>query len=116
MFGDTLVMAVRQLLVRKPWAIAGPILALTGGHGPFKEHLAGRVEIDPRLLRFRENVVGFLETQKRQGRRLVLATTAPAAIAKGVAGYLGLFDVLIASDAVRNAKAYLFGHVTPDTF
>jgi 4-hydroxybenzoate polyprenyltransferase len=53
---------------------------------------------------FNTDVLEYVHREKRLGRRIVLATAAPAKVAQAVATHLGLFDDVIASDGTRNVK------------
>ena len=55
-------------------------------------------------LPYNEPLLNYLSEQKRAGRRLYLATAANRAIADRVAGHLGLFERVIASEDTVNAK------------
>ena len=62
------------------------------------------ITLDARRLPYREPVLRFLQEQKMAGRRLILVTAANRVIAQSVAGHLGLFDAVLASDERRNMK------------
>ncbi len=75
---------------------------LLEGKAAFKHRVAAAAQIDVASLPYRQDLVDWLKTQRAAGRRLVLATAADAAIAGEIAGHLGLFDEVIASDGTRN--------------
>jgi len=58
--------------------------------------------LDPGLLPYRSKFVQYLQEQRAQGRCLVLATASDQRIAKEVAGHLGIFDAVLASDGNTN--------------
>jgi phosphoserine phosphatase len=101
---DTLVECLRILVREKPWL--SPLLPfyLLRGRAVFKDCLAQRVTFAPEQLPYRWQVVEFLQEEHARGRRLILATAAHRQIAEAVAGYIGIFDAVIASDCVYNQK------------
>lgn len=102
--GDTLYLAVAQLARERPWAILFLPFALLRGRARLKRAVSDRVRLDPARLPYRASVLGFLREERARGRRLLLATAADHRIAGAVATHLGLFDGVIASEGVRNAK------------
>jgi len=102
--GDTLWVSVRQLVARRPWwLLLLPFFVLTGRAG-FKHRVAQSVDLDPRRLRYRDDVLAFLREEKKSGRTIVLATAADRRIAAAVAKHIGLFDSVMATEAGRNLK------------
>jgi 4-hydroxybenzoate polyprenyltransferase/phosphoserine phosphatase len=77
---------------------------LARGKAVMKEELAARIALDPAALPYNASLIGYLEDQRRQGRRLVLATATDRRVAQAVARHLGLFDEVIASDGVHNLR------------
>lgn len=85
--------------------LAGALLKLpVSGRAGFKHAVAQAHHLDPHLLPYNETLLDYLHAQKAAGRYLVLATAANVAIAEAVAGYLGIFDEVIASDDTHNLK------------
>jgi 4-hydroxybenzoate polyprenyltransferase len=101
---DTLAESVMRLLRRAPWAIVR-LLTLVASPVRFKTRVAGGVQLDPEKLPYRGELVSALRACREQGRSVVLATAAHRSIAEGVAGHLGIFDAVHASDATRNLKS-----------
>lgn len=97
---ESLVLAVKsdpRVVLKLPfWA--------TQERGALKRALAQRVMPDPRFLPYREDVIEFLQKEKAQGRKLVLATASDELWAKEVAQHVGLFDDIIASNGRENLK------------
>lgn len=99
--GDTLHESVLVLLRRNPLYLFVLPLWLAGGKARFKRELARRALPDPADLVYNIPFLDWLRSQ--HGRReLVLCTAADAGIASGVAGHLGVFDLVLASDGERN--------------
>src|SRR5262245_771575 len=81
-----------RLIAKNPlWLFYVPLWWMRG-RACLKRELAKRVTIDASALPFNRPFVEFLITEKRAGRRLVLATASDAAPAQRVADHLGLFD------------------------
>lgn len=90
--GDINVIAVRRLLARKPWMLfVLPFWALRG-RPSFKRYLAAQIEIDPASLRYHEDVVRWLEKQRAEGRRIVLATASRMSMVLPIAAHFPFFD------------------------
>jgi len=77
---------------------------LVGGRAVLKRNLADRSNVDVTLLPYRTDLLAFLQRERARGRRIVLATAADERFANEIAGHLGLFDEVIASDGRRNLK------------
>jgi 4-hydroxybenzoate polyprenyltransferase len=68
----------------------------------FKRALADRVEFDPSLLPYNDELVEYVRRERRAGRRIGLFTAADQSIADKIGEYLGLFDVVRGSDGSIN--------------
>jgi 4-hydroxybenzoate polyprenyltransferase/phosphoserine phosphatase len=101
---DTLVESVLLLAKRAPLDLLKLPLWLARGREVMKTEIARRVSVAPDGLPYREDLLDYLRQEKAAGRELVLATAAHASIAEGVAGHLGLFDRVLATDGSRNLK------------
>ncbi|RZU02661.1 UbiA family prenyltransferase [Rivibacter subsaxonicus] len=75
---------------------------LLRGKAAFKREIARRVRLDPAALPYRAEVLDLIRTARAQGRRVVLATASDRGLAEAVAGHLGLFDAVLASDGSDN--------------
>jgi 4-hydroxybenzoate polyprenyltransferase/phosphoserine phosphatase len=85
------------LLLSLPWL-------LLHGRAALKKELADQAVADPGLLPYRPQVLDFLRTQRRAGRRVILATASDRRIADGIARQFDLFDDVLASDGHINLK------------
>ena len=101
---DLLHETLAGALQRSPWLVFVLPLWLARGRAAFKRELAMCASISPGALPYREEVVALLRRERAAGRRLVLATAADERVARAVAGHLGLFDDIIASDGTNNLK------------
>ena len=101
---DTLAESLIALVKRSPASLVQIPFRLLNGRADFKEWVAARAGVSPERLPYREPLVAYLRDEKRKGRRIVLATAAHRSIAEAVAGHLGLFDAVIATESGRNLK------------
>lgn len=77
---------------------------LIKGKAFLKHYLASRSDFDPLTLPYNEELLEWLRQQRVAGRRLVLCTASDSKFADLVAGHLGIFDEVIASDGVLNVS------------
>lgn len=75
---------------------------LAQGKARLKHELAERWDFDPAHLPYHLEFLAYLQEQKAQGRRLVLATATNRRIAQKIADHLNLFEEVIASDGAQN--------------
>ncbi len=76
------------------------------GRANLKRQVAARATIDPAKLPYITPFVDFLRTEKKRGRKLVLASASDRALVDKVAAYVGLFDEVFASDGHTNLRAH----------
>jgi 4-hydroxybenzoate polyprenyltransferase len=100
-FAETLC---REFFVHPGLACSTLVRIGLGGIAAGKTYLAARVDFHPELLPYRAGLVARLRAERRRGRRLILATAAPAAFAHAVADHLQCFDDVLATDADRNLQ------------
>jgi len=99
---DILIEAVFGLLKRNPlYAFLLPVWLLFG-KAHLKQKIADRVDIDVVRLPYNQALLEYLRAQRTEGRRLILTTASNEKYARQVAGYLGLFERVMASDAQVN--------------
>jgi 4-hydroxybenzoate polyprenyltransferase len=95
---DILIESFLTLLRENPrLALMSPFWLLKG-KAFLKKQIADRVAIDIPSLPYNEAFLGYLRKQRDAGRRLILATASHEKFAKQVAGHLGLFDGVLASN------------------
>lgn len=75
---------------------------LLRGKAHMKQQIAERVDLRVDLLPWHDEFLGFLRDEHSAGRRLVLATASNRRYAESVAGHLGIFSDVLASDASEN--------------
>jgi 4-hydroxybenzoate polyprenyltransferase len=103
---DTLWESFAIALRSGPWRTAVGITALARGKAALKRSLGQLGPIDPAALPYREGFLEWLREEKAGGRRIVLATAADRAVAESVAGHLGVFESVLASDGSHNLKGH----------
>jgi 4-hydroxybenzoate polyprenyltransferase len=101
---DTLVESVVQLIKQSPLSLLLLPFWLLRGIAYFKAQVSRATVFSAKTLPYRDDLLRFLTEHRAGGRRLVLATAAHESIAHAVAAHLGLFDLVIGSDATRNLK------------
>ena len=114
--GDTLVESLLAFSREDPLAAWRALAWLARGRAHLKRRLAERASLDVAALPYRPEVLDYLRSQRDEGRELVLATASDRSIAEEVAGHLGLFDVVIASDGERNLKGSAKRHALESRF
>lgn len=78
---------------------------LLKGKAALKEGLATRTQVDVSVLPYDPAVIELIQTERRNGRKIVLATASHISLAERIADHLQLFDQVLASDARRNLSA-----------
>jgi 4-hydroxybenzoate polyprenyltransferase len=102
---DLLVESASQFLIQHPIRFFKPLLWLLRGKTVLKTELAQRVSLDVSSLPYNLDVLAWLQVQKREGRRLILATASHRMLAEQVAQHLDLFDEVLATEGDINLKA-----------
>ncbi len=97
--------SIKRVFIRRPWSIARMLLnEFTGKRARWKRELAKRLVFDPAELEYHEVFVDWLTGERAKGRTLILATASDRIIAEQVAGYVGLFSDVMASDSEYNLR------------
>jgi len=104
---DVLVESLAVLLKRRPLLLLWLPLWALRGRAYLKEQLGKRVEIDPSVLPYRDEVLEYLLAERRSGRTVVLATAAHTSIAHKVASELEIFDDVLATEAKENLSGQI---------
>ena len=91
------------LLVKRSWWFAFMLpLWLFKGKAYLKQQIAERVALDASTLPYNDEVIELARQARAEGRLTVLATASPHSQAQAVAAYAGVFDEVIATDAMVN--------------
>ena len=101
---DMMWESLKALLKRNPFVLLGVLLWWTQGRAHLKQKLAQRVQIDPTTLPYHTEFLAWLKTEKRAGRKLILATASDYQMAEPVFRHVGIFDELMASDGKINLR------------
>jgi 4-hydroxybenzoate polyprenyltransferase/phosphoserine phosphatase len=99
---ETLVLLAKE----RPWLLLAAPLWLLRGKAHFKQRVAAAVTLDVDALPYDARVLDWLASERKCGRRIVLATAADASLATRVADKLGLFESVVASDGRTNLGAH----------
>lgn len=103
---DTLYDSVLALARHHPSALVKLPGWLLGGKASFKHHVAGVVQLDAAHLPYNREVLRYLEEEQATGRPIYLATASDVGTANRVAGHLGLFTGVFASDGDVNLSGH----------
>lgn len=99
---DLLIESVFQLLKRNILLVFILPVWLVQGKAHLKAEIARRVELDVALLPYNGSFLTYLKDEYAKGRQLILATASNEKYAHAVADHLGIFDKVVASNAVAN--------------
>ncbi len=98
---DLLLESVLRLVGHNPLFLFMLPLWLLRGRAALQAEVGARVELDPAALPYDTVLLEWLRTEHERGRELWLCTGANERLAAQVAGHLGLFAGLLASDSGR---------------
>lgn len=101
-FTDMLHESTLKAFRDTPWILFLLPAWLLSGRASLKEKLALRTAITPDVLPYNQELITWLQSQRQQGRQLVLCTASDQRIAHAIADHLDLFDDVIASDGSTN--------------
>ena len=101
--GDSLWESLAALARANVFTALLTCLTLLRGRAAFKAAVAKRTSIALSDVKLNEPLLAFLKTEARE-RPVILATAANERIAHSIAGELGLFSDVIASDGADNMK------------
>jgi len=101
---DTLIEALLRLLAAHPLLFLSLLPSLLRSRAAFKRRIAEAARLDPATLIYNEDVLALARKARAAGRLVFLATASDRAVADAVAGHLGLFDGVFASESGINLK------------
>jgi 4-hydroxybenzoate polyprenyltransferase/phosphoserine phosphatase len=102
---DTLVETALRALAESPRAFFALLSGVFGPRAAFKRAVSAAHPIDPATLIYNEDVLDLARQAKAEGRPVFLVTAADQSVADLVAGHLGIFTGVFASDGTTNLKA-----------
>lgn len=99
---DLLVESFFAMLKARPLSVFLLPLWLLRGRAHLKEQIARRAELDVSVLPYDLRVLEWVQKQREEGRSLWLCTASHRSYAERVAGHLGLFERVLATETGRN--------------
>ncbi len=99
---DTLLDSLCQFVRQEPLQVWRAPMWLAGGRARLKAEASRRAPLDEHRLPYHTELLRYLKAQRREGRRIYLATGADALLADRVAAHLGIFDGVLATDGESN--------------
>jgi len=102
---DTFAQALLLLISTRPGVLFLIPKWASAGLASFKKRVAKEVQLDPAALPMQTEFLQFLKQEHAQGRSLILATASDESVARRIAGHLGIFSEVLASDGVTNLRA-----------
>jgi 4-hydroxybenzoate polyprenyltransferase/phosphoserine phosphatase len=118
--GDLLAESALAFLRRNPLRIFVLLLWLMRGRAVVKRRLAESTDIDVSTVPVNEELLAFVEAERRRGRDIHLVTASDGLVAAKLAQRFGFFDGVVASDGRTNlkgeAKARVLAERFPDGF
>jgi 4-hydroxybenzoate polyprenyltransferase/phosphoserine phosphatase len=99
---DTLLDSLLLLARANPARLLSLPQWLSRGKASFKAHVVDTVSLDVVHLPYNRELLAHLREEHRAGRKLYLATGADGALAHRIAGHLGIFEGVLASDGATN--------------
>lgn len=100
--GDSFFESFLSLVGTRPWFLFVIPFWLFRGKAALKHEISRRVALDVSTFPVCEELVEALREEKRNGKKLVLATGADAKIAAAAARHFGFFDAVLASNGLTN--------------
>ncbi|MDP6985947.1 MAG: haloacid dehalogenase-like hydrolase [Candidatus Thalassarchaeaceae archaeon] len=95
----------RKVIIRRPWMLLGMLLKeFSGRRAEWKRDLAERLDFTPSDLEYHPGFLDWLTGEHAKGRELILATASDRIVAERVAGHVGLFSDVLASDMSFNLR------------
>lgn len=103
---DLLMETGMAFIRHKPLSALKPLRWLFNGKAILKKRLADASNLDVSILPYDPEVIELIERERRNGRRVVLATASHHTLAERIAEHLKLFDQVLASDGERNLSSH----------
>jgi 4-hydroxybenzoate polyprenyltransferase len=103
---DLLFESAILLLKRNPFYLVRMLIWLMRGKAIVKAEIAARVTLNAASLPYNTELVEWLQVERQSGCSLWLCTATHPALAQAVAGHLGIFDGVLASDPDRLVQRF----------
>jgi 4-hydroxybenzoate polyprenyltransferase len=101
---DIIIEQIVTLIKQSPIYIFQILLWYLFGKTHLKKKLSEKVNLDVKLLPYRNEVIRFLKTEKEKGRPLILVTATLQDVAEKINHHLNLFDDVYGSNQKFNLK------------
>lgn len=102
---DTLHESIARLFRQRPLAAWRLPFWLRFGKAGLKSRIAEEIQLDASTLPYNQQLLRWLQEEKRKGRSIALCTASDGRVARQIAEHLGLFDEVLASDgSVNNSR------------
>ena len=100
---DMSYMTVSRVLLVRPWLVPWMLYKeFSGRRSVWKRALGEKLNFDPEKLTYHEEFLRWLKQQKEAGRILILCTASDRPVAEKIAGHIGIFDDVMATDMGPN--------------
>lgn len=93
-----------RLFRRNPFAVFQVLAWWTHGRAYLKAQLAARVQVDAATLPYNKPLIGYLNGEKKKGRKVLLVTASDLAMVSEVPKQVPALEEVLASDGVRNLR------------
>jgi phosphoserine phosphatase len=94
-----------RVIIRRPWMLPSILLKeLTGRRAEWKRDLAERLVFNPAEIEYHSEFLDWLTGEHTKGRLIILATASDRLVAEQIAGHVGLFSDVLASDMSFNLR------------
>ncbi|HNQ74518.1 MAG TPA: hypothetical protein PKN95_13060 [Verrucomicrobiota bacterium] len=104
MRSDLMWESLRLWLPPNPLRLGAVLIWWMRGRAFLKQQLGRRVKVNPGSLPYHAEFLDWLRSEKRRGRKLILATASDYAMALPVFQHVGIFDEFMASDGKTNLR------------
>ena len=113
---DLLVDGASAYATRTPFGLLRIACWAAAGRDRVKVELANRVEVEPASLPYRTDMLDWLRSEHRTGRRLLLVSASDERQVQAVAEHLGIFEDYVGTHLGRNLKARIKRDVLVERF
>ncbi len=113
---DLLFEGASAYVTRAPLGVLNIVRWVAAGRDRVKIELAGRAAVEPAMLPYREDVLGWLHEEHRSGRQLVLVSSSDERHVRAVAEHLGIFHASFGTRLGLNLKGQTKRDLLVDQF
>lgn len=103
---DLLYQSLFSFIKQRPLQCLLPFFWFFKGKAQLKTELARRIIIDVSVLPYDPEVIALIKTEREKNRQIILATASHKIYADQIAGYLNLFDRVLATDEHTNLSSH----------